>query len=61
MSKNVARSYARQLDSSTIALIADSLVWGDFDWRDWFDDKPSTETLRAFQDEVMQLDELAIC
>jgi hypothetical protein len=37
-------------------MLADALVLGDFDWRDWFDDKPSKDFLRGFTDEAMHRD-----
>lgn len=37
-------------------MAADALVLGDFDWRDWFYDKPSRAYMRAWSDEVMYRD-----
>lgn len=38
-------------------MLADALVLGEFDWRDWFEDKPSKEFLRGFTDEAMYRDQ----
>lgn len=36
-----AREWFKSLDSLAKWDLGDQLVLGDFDWRDWFDDKPS--------------------
>lgn len=61
MSKQSSEAYrgraaARALSSSETGNAADALVLGDFDWRDWFIDKPTKEFLRAWSDEVMYRD-----
>ena len=47
------RAWARALSSSEVGMLADALVLGEFDWRDWFLDKPSKEFLRGASDEAM--------
>ncbi len=51
------RCEARALSSRDVGMAADALVLGDFDWRDWWIDKPSKEYLRAWSDEVMRRDQ----
>ena len=40
----------RRLDRSAKGELGDQLVLGDFDWMDWFSDKPHPDFLRGFKD-----------
>lgn len=58
--KELARgkAWARDLMMCDVSVLADAFVLGDFDWMDWFDDKPSGRFLRGVADEVMHRDEV---
>lgn len=51
--KERARRYWSGLSSFDRGALGDALVLGDFDWREWFDTKPSGSFLR-------EVDELRI-
>lgn len=51
------RAYARALSSRDLGMLCDALVLGDFDWRDWFVDKPSREFLRGFTDGAIECEQ----
>jgi hypothetical protein len=40
----------RRLDRSAKSDLGDQLVYGSFEWMDWFDDKPHPDFLRGFKD-----------
>ena len=40
----------RRLDRSAKGELGDQLVMGDFDWMDWFSDRPHPDFLRGFKD-----------
>lgn len=42
---------ARALHMSDVSTICDALVLGEFDWRDYFEDKPPPGFLSGFSDE----------
>jgi hypothetical protein len=46
-----ARKFVASLDRSTLGELGDQLVLGEFDWREWFDTKPSGVFMRAVDDE----------
>jgi len=50
------KKYARTFNKSEIEPIADSLILGDFDTMDWFEDKPDKFFLAGFKNEKMNLD-----
>lgn len=55
--KREARLFFDTLDSSERGDIADALVLGCFDWRDWFEEKPSAEFIRALDAELRYWEE----
>lgn len=38
--ESAARKWVEGMDASTLGAFVDALVLGDYDWRDWFSDKP---------------------
>ena len=52
------RTWARNLYMCDVSVLADAFVLDDFDWRDWFDDRPSGAFMRGVSDEVMFRDEV---
>lgn len=39
---------AESLHMTDVSLLMDQFVLDEFDWRDWFDEKPSAQFLSAF-------------
>jgi hypothetical protein len=44
-------AFARNLHMSDVGTLQDAFVLGDFDWRDWFEDKPSRSFIAGLADE----------
>jgi hypothetical protein len=49
--------WARELGLDQCHALIDALVLGDFDWREWLDDKPSNAFVSAAFDEAQYREE----
>jgi hypothetical protein len=46
------RAWARAMSDRDVDLWQTAMVLGDWDWRDWFVDKPSKDFVRGASDEI---------
>jgi hypothetical protein len=46
------RAWARAMSDRDVWLWQDAMVLGEFDWRDWFIDKPSAAFIAGASDEI---------
>lgn len=53
---NRGRTWAKQKSLAEIGTFVDAMVLGDYDWRDWFSDKPSSMFLAGAVDEAENRD-----
>jgi hypothetical protein len=51
--RDAARRFWASLSDTSRWLLGDQLVLGDFDWRDWFEKKPTPCFLNQLDDERM--------
>jgi len=59
--RDTARRIFDDMEPSTRAAFLDELVWGSFDWRDFFDDKPSPGVVSALGDLIESWEAVGAC
>ena len=52
--------WARELDMDRVHALIDALVLGDFDWREWLDEKPTNAFISAAFDEAQYREEMGV-
>ncbi len=57
--REAGRTWARSLRDDQVHTFSDEQVLGYFDWRCWFDKKPTSAFLRAAFDEAQMREELS--